>query len=52
MQDRTEMDVWVEKKGAQGIENYWVAKNQLSLDGFETNIVALNGLSVAVPASK
>lgn len=44
VQDRTEMDVWVDKKGAEGIEKYWVAKNQLSLDGFETNIAALNGL--------
>ena len=44
VQDRTEMNAWVDKKGAQGIEKYWLAKNQLSLDGFETNIAALNGV--------
>ena len=43
VQDRTEMNAWVDKKGAQGIEKYWLAKNRLSLDGFETNIATLNG---------
>lgn len=52
VQDRTQMDAWVEKKGAQGIEDYWEAKNQLSLDGFETNILALNGLSEEVPMAE
>jgi len=43
VQGRTEMNAWVDKKGAQGIEKYWLAKNRLSLDGFETNIATLNG---------
>jgi hypothetical protein len=45
VQDRTEMDAWIEKRGQDGIEDYWAQQNQLSLDGFETNILTLNGLS-------
>ena len=45
VQDRTEMDVWIEKCGQDGIEDYCAQQNQLSLDGFETNILTLNGLS-------
>jgi hypothetical protein len=45
VQDRTAMDAWIEKRGQGGIEDYWAQQNQLSLDGFETNILTLNGLS-------
>jgi hypothetical protein len=45
VQDRTEMDAWIEKPGQGGIEDYLAQQNQLSLGGFETNILALNGLS-------
>jgi hypothetical protein len=45
VQDRTEMDAWIEKPGQGGIEDYLAQPNQLSLGGFETNILALNGLS-------
>ena len=45
VQDRTEMDAWIEKRGQGGIEDYLAQQNQLSLGGFETNILALNGLS-------
>ena len=42
--DRTEMDDWIEKKGADGIEHYWLEKNQHSIDGFASNIKQLQGL--------
>jgi hypothetical protein len=34
VQDRTEMDAWIEKRGQDGIEDYRDQQNQLSLDGF------------------
>ena len=29
---------WADKKGEEGIKNYWKEKNQKSFDGFETNV--------------
>jgi len=52
VQDRTEMDDWIENRGASGIEAYWGEKNQLSLDGFESNIIALQGLGGEEPGSE
>ena len=40
--DRDQLNSWAIKKGEQGIRKYWEDKNQLSLDGFPTNIMKKN----------
>jgi Pyridoxamine 5'-phosphate oxidase len=37
--ERIQLNSWAEKKGEEGIKQYWQDKNQLSLDGFPTNIM-------------
>jgi len=37
--DRTLLRDWAEKKGADGIADYWAEKNQVSLDGKPTGIL-------------
>ena len=37
-EDRTILDEWTENKGLDGIEKYWLEKNQQSIDGKTTNI--------------
>ncbi len=39
-QDRDVLTRWAEKRGAQGIENYWHDRNQHSIDGLPTGILA------------
>ena len=34
---------WATKKGENGLKQYWDEKNQLSIDGIPTHIVAKNG---------
>lgn len=41
--DRETLSVWAEKKGEDGIKQYWKDKNQISLDGFPTHVVEKNG---------
>lgn len=43
--DRNELANWTEKQGKAGIEKYWAKKNQTSLDGVETHILELSGVS-------
>lgn len=38
--DREQLEEWAEKKGPEGIRNYWEEKNQMSLDGRPTGIMA------------
>lgn len=38
--DRDNMDNWLSNKSREDIEEYWARKNQLSLDGEETHILA------------
>ncbi len=42
--DREDLAKWSEKQGSEGIKNYWLKKNQQSIDGFETEIVKRAGL--------
>jgi hypothetical protein len=42
--EREELNQWAQQKGEQGIRDYWRDRNQLSLDGQPTGIVALSGL--------
>ena len=37
-EERTILTKWADKKGREGIQKYWADKNQISLDGHETNI--------------
>jgi len=37
--ERIQLNNWAEKKGEEGIRQYWQDKNQLSLDGYPTNIM-------------
>ncbi len=37
--EREELNNWANKKGRDGIEQYWQEKNSLSLDGRETHII-------------
>ncbi|GAA3936815.1 pyridoxamine 5'-phosphate oxidase family protein [Litoribacillus peritrichatus] len=45
--ERDDLEKWSEKQGKEGIEKYWVRKNQKSIDGFETEIIERSGISVA-----
>jgi len=38
-EDRTILEVWAEKKGEEGIKDYWKEKNTVGLDGVETGII-------------
>ena len=38
LEDRQVLGQWAEKRGAEGIRDYWVEKNQVSLDGAPTGI--------------
>jgi hypothetical protein len=38
--DREELNEWAEKKGEQGIREYWSARNELSVDGKDTGMRA------------
>lgn len=38
--DREQLEEWAERKGPEGIRKYWEEKNQLSLDGRPTGIMA------------
>lgn len=38
--DRENLNEWATKKGDEGIHKYWEEKNTVSLDGFETHILA------------
>ncbi|WP_423840999.1 pyridoxamine 5'-phosphate oxidase family protein [Vibrio mytili] len=44
--DRDDLANWSEKQGSEGIEKYWLKKNQKSIDGFETEIAKRSGLNV------
>lgn len=37
--DRDLLDEWADKRGADGVENYWSAKNQVSIDGLPTKLL-------------
>lgn len=41
--DRDLLCDWATNKGEEGIKHYWEEKNQVSIDGIPTNIVAKNG---------
>lgn len=41
--DRELLSDWATKKGEDGLKQYWKEKNQISIDGIPTNIVAKNG---------
>lgn len=38
-EERTILKDWADKKGEDGIRNYWKEKNTVSLDGYQTGIV-------------
>jgi hypothetical protein len=40
--EREQLNEWARKKGPQGIEEYWQEKNQLSIDGFPSDIMHKN----------
>ena len=40
--ERGMMEAWADKKGERGIEAYWRDRNQVSLDGVDTGILAKN----------
>ena len=37
--DRDALDNWAKNKGEEGIQNYWLEKNQKNIDGKETGII-------------
>jgi len=43
-EDRDDLEKWSDKQGKDGIEKYWLRKNQKSIDGFETEIVERAGI--------
>ena len=42
IEEREQLNDWAEKKGEEGIKEYWKEKNQVSLDGKPTNIFIKN----------
>ena len=38
--ERDQLNDWARAKGEEGIRNYWETRNQLSIDGVPTNIIA------------
>jgi len=38
--ERDQLEKWAKKKGPEGIQKYWEEKNQISLDGKPTGVVA------------
>lgn len=40
--ERGSLEAWAEKKGEAGLHDYWELKNQNSIDGLPTHIVARN----------
>ena len=46
--DRDDLAKWSEKQGTDGIEQYWVKKNQKSIDGFKTDIIERTGITDVV----
>jgi len=40
--ERQQLNNWAKRKGKKGLQEYWAQKNQLSLDGKPTNIMAKN----------
>lgn len=40
--ERGMLDQWAVKKGDEGVRKYWEEKNQFSIDGIPTNVVAGN----------
>ena len=45
--DRDDLAKSSEKQGKEGIEKYWVKKNQQSIDGFETEIVKRSAIKIS-----
>lgn len=41
--DREMLSDWAARKGDEGLKRYWGEKNQMSIDGIPTNIVAKSG---------
>lgn len=41
--ERGQLDAWALRKGNDGVRDYWAQKNQASIDGLPTHIVARNG---------
>jgi len=37
-EERLQLDEWAEKKGTEGIKEYWKEKNEVSIDGIPTKI--------------
>jgi hypothetical protein len=50
-EDRDDLAKWSEKQGTEGIEKYWIKKNQKSIDGFETEIVERTGIMNVQPSN-
>ncbi len=42
VEEREQLTNWAEKKGNEGLKEYWQQKNQVSLDGKPTNIMSKN----------
>ena len=40
--DREDLNEWSRKKGGEGVRQYWLEKNQLSIDGLPTRIAEKN----------
>jgi Pyridoxamine 5''-phosphate oxidase. len=45
VEERTLLNDWARKQGEQGLREYWKKKNQLTLDGEPTHILAKSGLA-------
>lgn len=42
--ERGQLNAWAEKKSATEMTDYWAQKNQFSIDGFPTHLLAASGL--------
>lgn len=44
--ERNELKDWAAKKGAEGIQEYWIKKNQNTIDGIPTYILEKNAVEI------
>lgn len=50
--DRDQLNTWAEKKGPDGLATYWAEKNQRSIDGLPTGLLAPAGTKGPEPRAQ
>ena len=48
-EQRDLLEQWADRKGDQGLHDYWESRNQVSIDGRPTGIISDESVPIAVP---